>query len=860
MKKQLLFIFLLISTACTAQYQLTSSKFRYYNGIALSSRTDNSFGTIDSILLYARADSSLMFKYKGTARALAFSSALSSYKLANDSSFNTGFTSRWQTQKSIDSVTNIASLSSQSGMTVVDMHYGLLKGIGLLSTETPGTNAYTVATKAAKGATSIVLSVNASVTGSYPLVTGQLMVYGGYSGKWFTTRIQSISGSTITTANPLEDSIRTGNYVTNFYINESHPNLYGYYALADYAIKTAKTQYFVESRFNINTALSSGVVALSASNSAGNTGSSQITAYTVTSPTALTDGITATFNVNSTGSHLMKFIVNTLGYSVRARVTYNGINYDTTFSNSQPSSIDIPIWVSADSRSVTVSLAATSNGGQFILNENVAVLKVNGFTPNLNAQTQVLLGDSWFAQYYLDLRIRAELPNATIVNKGNGGYTSQQLIDVFNTQVSPSNPQVVWLIVGTNDYYQGVSAATFSANINRLKFMCDSIGAHLLLFTNSVGSAELYTTRFKLSRQYANLTKGYDENIGLTDSTFVPYTGATTDVNLGSNKLLTGQLNVSGSGNDARVTYNASLGMMIQGKAGVESDFSILNPSSGSYIYQVPTGTRNGVQWGSFSALFSPHPVAADSFLVASGSGGGTPAAIRYRSASQVRTDIGAGTVTSVATDATMKGGTITTSGTLKVDTVAIATRPRVQKGIDSLATLFLPLTAGSSKKLTGNLYFDNSAANRFILTSEDNTGTHALLMQAGGGSANYGGGLIMYAHSHATKSGWVTAGISSGSGGKFTVNSQGQGAGTDVFTVSATGLTNINSRVNVNGSTDNAAKALNVNGVIGLTAMNTAPSSASDTGVLGEIRITSTYIYVCTATNTWVRTALTTW
>jgi hypothetical protein len=44
------------------------------------------------------------------------------------------------------------------------------------------------------------------------------------------------------------------------------------------------------------------------------------------------------------------------------------------------------------------------------------------------------------------------------------------------------------------------------------------------------------------------------------------------------------------------------------------------------------------------------------------------------------------------------------------------------------------------------------------------------------------------------------------------------------------------------------------------VAAMNTAPSSASDTGTLGEIRITATYIYVCTATNTWVRTALATW
>lgn len=43
------------------------------------------------------------------------------------------------------------------------------------------------------------------------------------------------------------------------------------------------------------------------------------------------------------------------------------------------------------------------------------------------------------------------------------------------------------------------------------------------------------------------------------------------------------------------------------------------------------------------------------------------------------------------------------------------------------------------------------------------------------------------------------------------------------------------------------------------LSALNTAPSSSTDVGVLGEIRVTSTYIYICTATNTWVRTALST-
>ncbi len=38
------------------------------------------------------------------------------------------------------------------------------------------------------------------------------------------------------------------------------------------------------------------------------------------------------------------------------------------------------------------------------------------------------------------------------------------------------------------------------------------------------------------------------------------------------------------------------------------------------------------------------------------------------------------------------------------------------------------------------------------------------------------------------------------------------------------------------------------------------APSSASDTGAVGEIRVTATFIYTCIATDTWVRAVAATW
>jgi len=44
------------------------------------------------------------------------------------------------------------------------------------------------------------------------------------------------------------------------------------------------------------------------------------------------------------------------------------------------------------------------------------------------------------------------------------------------------------------------------------------------------------------------------------------------------------------------------------------------------------------------------------------------------------------------------------------------------------------------------------------------------------------------------------------------------------------------------------------------LTALNTAPSSATDTGTTGEIRVVDGFIYVCTNTNVWKRVAIATW
>jgi hypothetical protein len=102
----------------------------------------------------------------------------------------------------------------------------------------------------------------------------------------------------------------------------------------------------------------------------------------------------------------------------------------------------------------------------------------------------------------------------------------------------------------------------------------------------------------------------------------------------------------------------------------------------------------------------------------------------------------------------------------------------------------------GTATDLGGVLNIDgnasisgNAGAARYVaLLGETSTYTGSLNLQAGGGSAGFGGSIIMYGHSHASKGGDVVLGISAGSGGKFRVHAGGTDTGTDRLTISEAG------------------------------------------------------------------------
>ena len=55
------------------------------------------------------------------------------------------------------------------------------------------------------------------------------------------------------------------------------------------------------------------------------------------------------------------------------------------------------------------------------------------------------------------------------------------------------------------------------------------------------------------------------------------------------------------------------------------------------------------------------------------------------------------------------------------------------------------------------------------------------------------------------------------------------------------------------------AADAPTARTALGVPALVSAPGTATSTGVAGSIAYDSTHIYVCVATNTWVRAAIAT-
>ena len=141
----------------------------------------------------------------------------------------------------------------------------------------------------------------------------------------------------------------------------------------------------------------------------------------------------------------------------------------------------------------------------------------------LRGKVHAFIGDSWFDNETLVAHIANRLDAADIINKSVGGRTSADVLHYFSRDLPSSlqpKPDYVWVILGTNDYWNKMPADEYLDNLKAIILNINKLGAKAIVFTPSVApvvydssigaSSSFYT---QLSHQYADgLLALYEES------------------------------------------------------------------------------------------------------------------------------------------------------------------------------------------------------------------------------------------------------------------------------------------------------------------------------------------------------------
>ena len=378
---------------------------------------------------------------------------------------------------------------------LIRSHFGLLRGQWFLDAEAGGTISYTVSSAAAAGANTINLTSTAG------LLVDQLISYLGTDGEYYSARINTVNPTNITIRGVLEQGIATGANVWNYYINYGHPNVYGYRALADYALRSLHNESLKERRVVASfrnmytrqaafvTVIGSATLATNSSSNAAIPGSPLMSTLQVNC-VAENDGI-ITKSVKLAGrAYKYKMLLNagTTGTMTVSVKTKSGLYIASKSFNTQGSQVITVEDYFKARQDDEVSIEIKQSGiVSFFQVGYIDIIELSDDKDDLNNGTHVLLGDSWFAQEGVYERLTERLPNALIVNKGLGGNKVSDLISRFDSDVKLHKPHYVWVISGTNDYFARVDAPTFAAQMDILISKIMAIGAKPIMFEPSVG-------------------------------------------------------------------------------------------------------------------------------------------------------------------------------------------------------------------------------------------------------------------------------------------------------------------------------------------------------------------------------------
>tara|TARA_R110001592_G_scaffold130955_1_gene344461 strand:- start:107 stop:1051 length:945 start_codon:yes stop_codon:yes gene_type:complete len=179
---------------------------------------------------------------------------------------------------------------------------------------------------------------------------------------------------------------------------------------------------------------------------------------------------------------------------------------------------------------------------------------------------------------------------------------------------------------------------------------------------------------------------------------------------------------------------------------------------------------------------------------------------------------------------------------------------------MSNTSKILLGTTMTIEHPLNGNAIISEVGGGNLSLFSDD-----TLEIKSGQTGENFArftkDGPIELYYDNVKKFSTVSAGVSIDNG-SLTV--QGSAGNNGQVTLAGNGVVNGTTSLRLAVGSTNivsvAATGTTTTGQINIAALNTAPASAGATGILGEIRFTADYIYVCVATDTWKRVLIATW
>ncbi|WP_312450057.1 SGNH/GDSL hydrolase family protein [Stutzerimonas nitrititolerans] len=403
---------------------------------------------------------------------------------------------------------------------VIDLHFGILNGTGWNASEAGGDEASTVST------TSMGLSsYDIEVEDPSIFHPGQLICYIASDNQYYSAVVFQKNGGQLRLDRVPEVQVLSGTTVAPFYRDKDHPSRRGAKCILDATMRQLQDSSISQTEYsgkgpNIWRSVNGATLAPVPLASYQNPGTPELFGVGVKVSASPVNAGAASAPITLTGGQYETSVVLNAGFrtggydgivniSIKEE-TEDGDQY--VIATRQVAGFGAPrAYVFAYSvrprSKVSVIVTSAQSGFEFIVG-SVQHRKVSGSLLDINRGTHVVLGDSWVSDsswlfYYMGQR----LDKASVINAGIGGNTARQMIERFHTDVALHQPDFVWVMVGTNDFYgddtADVPVALFGQQINQLRSLIQGIGAQPIFWTPSVGQNVVGKDRLPRSRAYA---------------------------------------------------------------------------------------------------------------------------------------------------------------------------------------------------------------------------------------------------------------------------------------------------------------------------------------------------------------------